>query len=69
MIIDLELKQFKEKLMLVKGKAEIKTKLLEVSNTIHLVELKKNMQYLLEAQIKQQKISNKKESERSSFVK
>ena len=67
--IYLELKQFKENIVLVKEKAEVKEPPLDVSNTTQLIELQKNMQHLLDSQLKQQEVSNKKESELSSCVK
>ena len=67
--IYLELKQFKENIVLVKEKAEVKEPPLDVSNTTQLIELQKNMQHLLDSQLKQQEVSNKKGSELSSCVK
>ena len=52
MDIYLELNQFKERIMLVKEKTEVKATSLEISNTTQLIELQKNMQNLLDSQMK-----------------
>lgn len=58
--IYLELKQFKENIVLVKETAEVKEPPLDVSYTTQLIELQKNMQHSLDSQLKQQEVSNKK---------
>ena len=58
--IYLEFKKFKENIVLVKEKAEVKEPPLDVSNTTQLIELQKNMQHSLDSQLKQQEVSNKK---------
>ena len=51
MDIYLELNQFRERIVLVKEKTEVKAPLLEVSNTTQLIKLQKNMQHLLDLQM------------------